>query len=116
MDFSLSDQQERYRGGIRKVCAKFPNAYWRALDAEKRYPEKFVLALSDGGWLSVLIPTEYGGAGVRVVEACLVPGGVNTSRGQWGGRPSPMYTHGAPLRQWTPSPQRPHPPAIPRPI
>src|SRR2546430_13278528 len=107
MDFSLSDQQERYREGIRKVCAKFPNAYWRALDAEKRYPEKFVLALSDGGWLSLLIPTEYGGAGLGGVQACLVLGEVNTPRRNGGARPAHKIPTGAPSATGPRSPETP---------
>src|SRR5205814_10443599 len=95
MDFSLSDQQERYREGIREVCAKFPNAYWRALDAEKRYPEKFVLALSDGGWLSVLIPTEYGRAGAGIVRGLIRPGAVDGYRGNGAGCHGPTVHHGS---------------------
>ncbi|TMG18888.1 MAG: acyl-CoA dehydrogenase, partial [Chloroflexi bacterium] len=56
MDFSLTDEQERYRQGVREICTKFPDSYWRRIDAEKRYPEEFVRALTTGGWLSVLIP------------------------------------------------------------
>ena len=112
MDFSLSDEQERYRAGIREVCAKFPNAYWRALDAEKRYPEKFVLALSDGGWLSVLIPTEYGGAGLGIVEACIVLEEINASGGNGAACHAQMYTMGALLRHGTESQKRRYLPEI----
>src|SRR2546423_11855019 len=65
MDFSLSLEQELYRDGVRAVCAKFPESYWRQVDSEKRYPDDFVRALTDGGWLSVVIPTDYGGGGAR---------------------------------------------------
>src|SRR2546430_15837144 len=75
MDFSLNDEQERYRQGVQEICTKFPDSYWRRIDAEKRYPEEFVRALTTGGWLSVLIPAEYGGAGPRVGGAFIVLGG-----------------------------------------
>src|SRR5436305_14969204 len=81
MDFSLSDEQERYREGIREVFAKFPDSYWRGIDAERRYPEEFVQALTAGDWLSVLIPSEYGGAGLGIVEACIVLEEINASGG-----------------------------------
>jgi len=112
MDFSLSDEQERYREAIREVCAKFPNSYWRAIDAEKRYPEEFVLALSDGGWLSVLIPTEYGGAGLGIVEACIVLEEINASGGNGAACHAQMYTMGALLRHGTESQKRRYLPEI----
>jgi len=112
MDFSLSDEQERYREAIREVCAKFPDSYWRAIDAEKRYPEEFVLALSDGGWLSVLIPTEYGGAGLGIVEACIVLEEINASGGNGAACHAQMYTMGALLRHGTESQKRRYLPEI----
>src|SRR5438876_11959104 len=101
MDFSLSDEQERYREGIREVCAKFPDSYWRKIDAEKRYPEEFVRALTDGGWWSVLIPTEYGGAALGIVEACRVLEEVNASGGNGAACDAQAYTMGALLRHGT---------------
>lgn len=52
------------RDAVRKLCTRFPGAYWRALDRERAYPKEFVSALTEAGWLSVLIPEEYGGAGL----------------------------------------------------
>ncbi len=98
MDFSLSPEQESYRDGVRAVCAKFPESYWRQLDAEKRYPDEFVRALTDGGWLSVLIPTEYGGAGLGIVEACIILEEINASGGNAAACHAQMYTMGALLR------------------
>src|SRR2546430_7378397 len=111
MDFSLNDEQERYRQGVQEICTKFPDSYWRRIDAEKRYPEEFVRALTTGGWLSVLIPAEYGGAGVRGGGGRLLPGGVNAPGGEGGARPRPKYTPGAPLRPRGGGPQKPSPPA-----
>src|SRR2546428_3361702 len=112
MDFRLSDEQERYREGIREVCAKFPDSYWRAIDAEKRYPEEFVRALTDGGWLSVLIPTEYGGAGLGMVEACIVLEEINASGGNGAACHAQMYTMGALLRHGTETQKRRYLPEI----
>ncbi|TMD19855.1 MAG: acyl-CoA dehydrogenase [Chloroflexi bacterium] len=112
MDFSLSDQQERYREGIKELCAKFADSYWRALDAERRYPEEFVWALTAGGWLSVLIPTEYGGAGLGIVEACIVMEEINASGGNAAACHAQMYTMGALLRHGTESQKRRYLPEI----
>ena len=112
MDFSLSDQQERYREGIKELCAKFGDSYWRALDAERRYPEEFVWALTAGGWLSVLIPTEYGGAGLGIVEACIVIEEINASGGNAAACHAQMYTMGALLRHGTESQKRRYLPEI----
>jgi len=112
MDFSLSDQQERYREGIKELCAKFADSYWRALDAERRYPEEFVWALTAGGWLSVLIPTEYGGAGLGIVEACIVMEEINASGGNAAACHAQMYTMGALLRHGTESQKQRYLPEI----
>ncbi|WP_139068814.1 acyl-CoA dehydrogenase family protein, partial [Hyphomonas sp. ND6WE1B] len=49
------------REGVRRLCAEFPGEYWRDLDAKREYPTQFVNALTEAGYLSVLIPEEYGG-------------------------------------------------------
>ncbi|MCU0856390.1 MAG: acyl-CoA dehydrogenase family protein, partial [Rhodobacteraceae bacterium] len=51
------------REAVAKLCARFPGDYWRGLDREMAYPTAFVEALTEAGWLSVLIPEAYGGAG-----------------------------------------------------
>ena len=98
MDFNLTADQERYRQAVSDVCRKFPESYWQQVDAAKRYPEEFVRALTDGGWLSVLIPTEYGGAGLGMLEACLVLEEINASGGNGAACHAQMYTMGALLR------------------
>lgn len=98
MDFSLRADQKRYREAVREVCARFPDSYWRDLDAGRRYPEEFVDTLTKGGWLSVLIPAEYGGAGLGMVEACIVLEEINASGGNAAACHAQMYTMGALLR------------------
>jgi acyl-CoA dehydrogenase len=98
MDFNLTADQERYRQAVSEVCEKFSESYWQQVDMAKRYPEEFVRALTDGGWLSVLIPTQYGGAGLGMLEACLVLEEINASGGNGAACHAQMYTMGALLR------------------
>src|ERR1051325_4217741 len=60
------------REGVRELCAKFPGAYWRALDRERAYPTDFVAALSEAGYLAALIPEEHGGSGLGIGAACAI--------------------------------------------
>ena len=60
------------RDAVRQLCLKFDGAYWRALDRERGYPTEFVQALTEAGWLAILIPEEYGGAGLGISAAAAV--------------------------------------------
>ncbi|MDQ6710098.1 MAG: acyl-CoA/acyl-ACP dehydrogenase [Candidatus Dormibacteraeota bacterium] len=112
MDFALTAEQERLRQAVAAVCAKFPEAYWQRLDREKRYPEEFVKALTDGGWLAVLIPSEFGGAGLGMVEASLVLEEINASGGNGAACHAAMYTMGALVRHGSPAQKRRYLPEI----
>ena len=57
------------RDEVAKLCARFPGAYWRELDAKRAYPSEFVAALTEAGYLGALIPEQYGGAGLGLAEA-----------------------------------------------
>ena len=59
------------RAGIRTLCSRFPAEYWRKLDRELAYPSEFVAALTDAGYLSVLIPEKYGGIGLGLSAVVL---------------------------------------------
>jgi len=98
MDFGLSGEQEAYRTGVRQLCGRFPESYWSRVDRERRYPEEFVSALAAAGWLAVLIPKEFGGAGLGMTEACLVLEEINASGGNAIACHAQMYTMGAILR------------------
>ena len=63
------------RDAVRALCLKFDGAYWRKLDRERGYPTEFVKALTEAGWLSILIPEEYGGAGLGISAASGGAGG-----------------------------------------
>jgi acyl-CoA dehydrogenase len=94
----MSVAREELRRGVRGVCARFPNQYWRKLDAERRYPEEFVEALSGAGYLAALIPEEYGGMGLDLSAACTVLEEVNRSGANAGPVHAQMYTMGTLLR------------------
>ena len=98
MDFGRTDEQESIRSAVRSLCAQFPDEYWRELDRGSEYPERFVRALTDAGWLACLIPTEYGGAGLGMAEAALIIEEINASGGNAAAAHAQMYTMGTLLR------------------
>ena len=89
---------EALRERTRALCAGFPDAYWRETDRDRRYPQEFVDTLTAAGLLSVLIPAEYGGAGLGVTEASVVMEEINRSGGHSAACHAQMYTMGALLR------------------
>lgn len=98
MEFSLSDDQIAIRDGVREVCRQFPGEYWRGLEASGAYPREFVSTLTQLGWLSVLIPEEYGGGGLGITEAGIVLEEIHRSGGNANACHAQMYTMGALLR------------------
>ncbi|MFQ6017768.1 MAG: acyl-CoA dehydrogenase family protein, partial [Kiloniellaceae bacterium] len=60
------------RDSVRALCARFPGAYWRRLDRERAYPEDFVRALTEAGFLAALIPEDYGGSGLPLAAAAAI--------------------------------------------
>ena len=69
------------RNAVRDVCKKYDGVYWRSLEKEGKYPEEFVAEMTDLGWLSALIPVEYGGGGMSVTEASVILEEINRSGG-----------------------------------
>src|SRR3712207_2760356 len=98
MDFSTNEDHEAIRGAVRDVCADYPDAYWRELDRKDEYPEAFVKALTDAGWLAALIPEEYGGAGLGITEASVILEEINRSGANSGACHAQMYIMGTLLR------------------
>jgi len=86
------------REAVRKLCARFPGAYWRALDRDRAYPTEFVDALTQAGFLSVLIPEEYGGSGLGLAAGAAVLEEIHRSGGNGGACHAQMYTMGVVLR------------------
>jgi acyl-CoA dehydrogenase len=96
------DLHDSLRKGVRELCARFPDAYWRALDERRAYPDEFVRVLTEAGYLGALIPEEYGGAGLGIAEAAIILEEVNRSGGNAGACHAQMYTMGTLLRHGSP--------------
>ncbi|RFU64560.1 acyl-CoA dehydrogenase [Peribacillus saganii] len=94
----VNTEHEMIRKSVRSLCERYPETYWRKLDEDDSYPTEFVQALTQEGWLSVLIPEEYGGAGLGMAEAGIILEEINRSGGNAGACHAQMYTMGALLR------------------
>jgi len=110
MDRPESHQQ--IRAAVRDLCSRFPGEYWRKLDEARSYPEEFVRALTDAGWLSALIPEEYGGAGLGITEGSIILEEVNSSGGNSGACHAQMYIMGTLLRHGSEAQKRKYLPDI----
>ena len=86
------------REAVRALCAGFPGEYWRALDRERAYPEKFVAALTKAGFLAALIPEEYGGSGLTMSAAVAIMEEIQASGCNGAACHAQMYTMGTVLR------------------
>jgi len=86
------------RRGIRQLCARYPDSYWRDLDRAQAYPTAFVRAMTEAGWLAVLIPEEYGGAGLGVTEASIILEEIHRAGGNAAACHAQMYVMGTLLR------------------
>ncbi|MHC5068603.1 MAG: acyl-CoA dehydrogenase family protein [Planctomycetota bacterium] len=86
------------REGVARLCADFPGAYWRELDERREYPTAFVRALTDAGYLSVMIPEEYGGSGLPLGAACAILEAIHAAGCNGGACHAQMYTMGTLLR------------------
>jgi acyl-CoA dehydrogenase len=90
--------EDELRGGVRELCNRFPDEYWRRIDREESYPTEFVDALTDAGWLAALIPVEYGGAGLGISQAAVIMEEINRSGANGGACHAQMYIMGTLLR------------------
>ncbi len=97
MDYRLPDEVVEVRDAVRELCGHYGNEYWRDLEPD-RYPQDFVDALTRDGWLSVLIPEKYGGAGLGLGVASAVLEEINASGGNAAACHAQMYTMGTLLR------------------
>src|SRR6201987_2590184 len=92
------DEHGEIRDAVTKLCAQFPGEYWRKLDREMAYPSAFVDALTQAGYLSVLIPEEYGGAGLNLGRGAAILEEIQRAGCNGGGCHAQMYTMGTLLR------------------
>ena len=86
------------REAVQALCATFPPEYHRKIDKQRGYPEAFVKALTEAGWLAVMIPEEYGGAGLGLTEASIIMEEINRAGGNSGACHGQMYNMGTLLR------------------
>jgi acyl-CoA dehydrogenase len=100
------------RGAVRDLCRSFTEAYWRELDARRAYPEAFVKALTDAGYLAALIPEEFGGSGLGMAEAAIILEEINRSGANAGACHAQMYTMGTLLRHGSDAQKREYLPKI----
>ena len=103
---------EEIREPVRALCRRFEPAYWQKLDRENAYPEEFVRALTEAGWLAALIPQEYGGAGLGLAEASVILEEINRSGGNSGACHGQMYNMGTLLRHGSETQKRKYLPKI----
>jgi len=94
----LGNDYADIRDAVNKICADFPGEYWRKLDAESAYPEEFVNALTESGFLSALIPEQYGGVGLPLRAAAVIMETIHASGGSASACHAQMYIMGAVLR------------------
>ena len=97
MDLMTSTGHDDLRAAITAVCADYPGEYWRSLEPDK-YPDEFVETLTKNGWLSVLIPEEYGGGGATLTEASIILEEISASGGNPSACHAQMYVMGTLLR------------------
>ncbi len=100
------------REEVKKLCARFPGEYWRKLDAARAYPSEFVAALTAAGYLSVLIPEAYGGAGLGLGAASAILETIHAEGGNGAACHAQMYTMGTVLRHGTEAQKRSYLPEI----
>ena len=100
------------RAAIDRICADFPDQYWRDLDRERAYPEKFVDALTGTGCLGALIPEEYGGLGLGVGDASVILEQINANGANAAAVHAQLYTMGAILRHGSGEQKEAYLPAI----
>jgi alkylation response protein AidB-like acyl-CoA dehydrogenase len=96
--YSQSAEHAAIREGVAELCRAFPGEYWRELDREQAYPEAFVRALTEGGWLAALIPETYGGGGLSLAAGALILEEINRQGCNSAACHAQMYTMGTVLK------------------
>jgi acyl-CoA dehydrogenase len=100
------------REAVAALCGQFDSAYWQGVDEKRAYPEKFVDALTKAGWMSALIPEEYGGSGLSLTEATVIMEEVSRSGGNAGSCHGQMYNMNTLLRNGSPQQKKRYLPRI----
>jgi len=102
------------RDAVARLCAGFPGEYWRELDRARSYPTEFVRALTQAGYLSCLVPEEYGGTGLGLTAACAILEEIHKSGANGAGCHAQMYIMGTLLRNGSDAQKRKYLPGIAR--
>src|SRR5437763_13747996 len=95
---ALGEDYPELRESVRKICEKYPGAYWRKLEAEQAYPTEFITELTQGGFLASLIPEDYGGSGLPLRAAAVILEEINASGCTASQGHAQMYIMGTVLR------------------
>ena len=111
---TTAQDQQAIRKSVRELCSDFPDAYWRKVDKAEEYPEAFVKAVTESGYLAALIPEEYGGAGMGITEASIILEEINKAGANSGACHAQMYTMGTLLRHGNEDQKRRYLPQIAR--
>lgn len=109
---TTTDPYQELREAVRDLCSRFPDEYHRKVDEERAYPEAFVDALTEAGWLAALIPEAYGGSGLGLTEASVIMEEINRSGGNSGACHGQMYNMGTLLRHGSAEQKRRYLPKI----
>jgi acyl-CoA dehydrogenase len=107
-----TELHQELRGALRDLCRRYPGEYWRKVDEARGYPEEFVSALTEAGWLAALIPEDYGGSGLNITEASIILEEVNRSGGNSAACHAQMYIMGTLLRHGSEEQKRRYLPKI----
>jgi len=107
-----SELHQELKHAVAELCRRFPDAYWRELDNRRAYPEEFVQAVTDAGYMATLIPEEYGGAGLGVSEAAVILEEIHRSGGNAGACHAQMYIMGTLLRHGSEAQKKKYLPAL----
>jgi acyl-CoA dehydrogenase len=108
----MNDLAAEIRNGVRRLCERFGDEYWRTIDAQRAYPEAFVHAMTEAGYLAALIPEVYGGSGLGITEASIILEEVNHAGGNAAACHAQMYIMGTLLRHGSTEQQQRYLPGI----
>jgi acyl-CoA dehydrogenase len=109
---SEPESHQDLRAAVRAVCARFPDEYWRDLDARREYPDAFVQAMTEARFLAALIPKEYGGMGLGIADTSVILEEINRSGGNAQPAHAQVYTMGTLLRHGSEEQRRRYLPRI----
>jgi acyl-CoA dehydrogenase len=108
----IGNDYPEIRETVRKICERFPGSYWQKLDTESAYPAAFVEALTESGFLGILIPEEYGGSGLPLRAATVVLEEIHANGCNAAACHAQMYIMGALLRHGSPEQKQKYLPGI----